>query len=138
MGERLQFESQENSNDCKNDSSKYFVGYSLKIFGDTKAFDSVENNTYRIGDAMIKLCWSLNSLKNSASIHLRVTIPTICSADRFIEEITKVVNVLLLGNKGKSGKDEVDIVTMNGKAGSLPAGPISELFKSYLDVILAL
>ena len=112
----------------------------LKVFGDTKAmivcFGSEEINIYRIGDAMTKLGWSLNSLQNPASIHLCVTMPVINSADRFIEDLTKVVNVLLLSNKENTGKDDSGSAAMYGKAGSLPAGPISELLESYIDITL--
>ena len=112
----------------------------IKVIGDTKAmivcFASDELNIYRVGDAMAKLGWSLNSLQNPSCIHLCVTIPVAEKADRFVYDLTQVVNELLQNDKNETAKGESGTAAMYGKVGSLPTGPVSELLKSYLDIML--
>mmetsp|Transcript_28439 Transcript_28439/g.44221 ORF Transcript_28439/g.44221 Transcript_28439/m.44221 type:complete len:653 (-) Transcript_28439:136-2094(-) len=111
----------------------------LRLLGEPKSmivcFGSDDFNIYRVGDAMAHKGWSLNSLQRPACIHLCVTIPVAKHADRFVQDLKEVVQKILAENGG-ANKKEGGTAAMYGKAGSLPAGPISELLKSYTDCML--
>lgn len=96
-------------------------------------FGSKEFNIYRVGDAMAKRGWSLNSLQRPSCIHLCVTLKTAEHADCFVDELRAVVDMIR-----KEGNDvkESGNAAMYGMAGSLPAGPVNELLKCYTDVLL--
>lgn len=111
----------------------------LRLFGEPKSmivcFGSDDFNIYRVGDAMSHKGWSLNSLQKPPCIHLCVTIPVAKHADRFLKDLKEVVQKVISENGGVD-KKEGGTAAMYGKAGSLPAGPISELLKSYTDCML--
>mmetsp|Transcript_41251 Transcript_41251/g.86595 ORF Transcript_41251/g.86595 Transcript_41251/m.86595 type:complete len:636 (+) Transcript_41251:50-1957(+) len=111
----------------------------LRLLGEPKSmvvcFGSDDFNIYRVGDAMAHKGWSLNSLQRPPCIHLCVTIPVAKHADKFVQDLNEVVQMVRAENGGAE-KKEGGTAAMYGKAGSLPAGPISELLKSYTDCML--
>merc|ERR1712232_273817 len=111
----------------------------LRLLGKPKSmivcFGSDDFNIYRVGDAMAHKGWSLNSLQRPACIHPCVTMPVAKHADRFVKDLKEVVQNVL-AEYGRANKKEGGTAAMYGKAGSLPAGTISELLKSYTDCML--
>ena len=96
-------------------------------------FGSTEFNIYRVGDAMSKRGWSLNTLQRPACLHLCVTLATIPHEDKFIDELKSVVDeVRKEGNDGNDGGN----AAIYGLAGSLPPGPVATLLKCYTDAVL--
>lgn len=93
-------------------------------------------NIYDVADAMKrKSKWNLNSLQNPACVHLCVTVKT--NGEEFVRDLNKVVEELIMrkedGEKSKSGGS----AAVYGMAGSLPAGPVNEILKCYMDVTLS-
>jgi len=99
-------------------------------------FGSKEFDIYRVGDAMSKRGWSLNTLQRPSCIHLCVTLQTVPHADKFVSELQSVVQEIKLeGNQGNEGKKEGN-AAVYGLAGSLPPGPVASLLKIYTDATL--
>ena len=91
-------------------------------------------NIYQVADGMKKRNWNLNSLQKPASIHLCVTVMT--NKEEFVNDLRQVVSELAvqgLNNKSEEG----GTAAIYGMAGSMPAGPVNEILKAYLDVTLA-
>ena len=97
-------------------------------------FGSSEFNIYRVGDAMTKRGWSLNTLQRPACLHLCVTLATIPHADAFIHELKSVVAEVR--KEGNDGGKESGNAAVYGLAGSLPPGPVATLLKCYTDAVL--
>ena len=96
-------------------------------------FGSTEFNIYRVGDAMSKRGWSLNTLQRPACLHLCVTLATIPHEDKFIDELKSVVDEVR--KEGNAGNEEGN-AAIYGLAGSLPPGPVATLLKCYTDAVL--
>jgi len=98
-------------------------------------FGSKDFDIYEVGDIMTKRGWSLNSLQRPACIHLCVTLKTVSFASEFVEELRECVEEVQ--KKGDGGGKKGGNAALYGMAGSLPAGPLDDLSKCYLDVILS-
>jgi sphinganine-1-phosphate aldolase len=109
----------------------------IKTIGGTQAMivciTSTDNgpNIYKIGDAMTKKGWSLNSLQNPASIHLCVTKCHIGKEKTFLKDLK---DSIALASKDQSTGGNAGIY---GMTSALPPGPVGELLKEYNDSVLA-
>mmetsp|Transcript_17876 Transcript_17876/g.23835 ORF Transcript_17876/g.23835 Transcript_17876/m.23835 type:complete len:108 (+) Transcript_17876:349-672(+) len=98
-------------------------------------FGSKDFDIYEVGDIMTKRGWSLNSLQRPACIHLCVTLKTVSFASEFVKELRECVEEVQ--KKGDGGGKKGGNAALYGMAGSLPAGPLDDMCKCYLDVILS-
>lgn len=97
-------------------------------------FGSKEFDIYRLGDAMGKRGWHLNTLQRPACIHLCVTLQlTVSKADEFVGSLASIVEEIR--SEGSSGSKEGN-AAIYGLAGSLPPGPVATLLKCYTDATL--
>lgn len=91
-------------------------------------------NIYQVAEHMNSRGWNLNSLQNPASIHLCVTLNTVGHNDRFVKDLTYVVDELL---RNPPNKMEGSSAAIYGATASMPPGPVNDLLKVYTDVTLS-
>jgi len=110
----------------------------LYVLGEPRAmvvcFGSTKFNIYRLGDAMTKKGWSLNSLQNPACIHICVTLKTVQFVDLFLHELKECMDIIIA--EGNTNIKLEGNAAIYGLAGSVPKGPVKELLKCYTDVVL--
>ena len=111
----------------------------LKILGEPiwiLAFASDSLNIYEVFDQMGKKHWNLNGLHKPACFHIALTLrhtqPGV--AERFIADLKESVAYVKANPGNKEG-----LAPVYGMAASLPfRGMVSDILKSYLDVIYKL
>lgn len=111
----------------------------LKLLGEPVwilAFGSDSLNAYEVMDQMSKKNWNLNGLHKPACFHIALTLrhtqPGV--AERFIKDLKESV-AFVKANPGNKG----GLAPVYGIAASLPfRGMVSDILKSYLDVIYKL
>eukprot|EP00544_Gedaniella_sp_CCMP2646_P012986 CAMPEP_0202500582 /NCGR_PEP_ID=MMETSP1361-20130828/33610_1 /ASSEMBLY_ACC=CAM_ASM_000849 /TAXON_ID=210615 /ORGANISM="Staurosira complex sp., Strain CCMP2646" /LENGTH=601 /DNA_ID=CAMNT_0049133083 /DNA_START=44 /DNA_END=1849 /DNA_ORIENTATION=+ len=96
-------------------------------------FDSINMDIYRVGSKMSKRGWELNSLQNPPCLHICVTMNTVPHVQDFVNDLKdSVAQVKLEGPAAKKSGS----AAIYGMAGALPAGPVDELMKSFIDEML--
>ena len=111
----------------------------LKLLGEPLwilAFASDSLNIYEVFDQMGKKHWNLNGLHKPACFHIALTLrhtqPGV--AERFIADLKESVAYVKANPGNKEG-----LAPVYGLAASLPfRGMVSDILKSYLDVIYKL
>ncbi|CEG43597.1 sphingosine-1-phosphate lyase [Plasmopara halstedii] len=109
----------------------------IHVLGDPKAmvvsFAGDEGvNALKVGDAMAKRGWSLNSLQHPTCVHLCVTVCHIGKANKFLSALKEAVNEVKQDpNPSPEGGSAI-----YGMASSLPAGPVDDLLRIYTDITL--
>jgi sphinganine-1-phosphate aldolase len=96
-------------------------------------FDSVAMDIYRVGSKMSSRGWDLNSLQNPPCLHICVTMNTIPYIQDFINDLGD--SVAEVRKEGPAAKKSGP-AAIYGMAGGLPAGPVDELMKSFIDELL--
>ena len=111
----------------------------LRIVGDTEAmivcFDSPEVNIIKVADRMAKREWALNSLKDPLCVHICVTLRHVGKQDEFLQDLRECVEEEREDGDGVG--EEGSFAQIYGVTESLPGGPVSELMKTYQDVLLS-
>lgn len=99
------------------------------------ALSSTICNIYSIGDGMSKKGWHLNQLQHPNAIHLCLTRlhngPGI--SDKFIDDLVDVVGNITSNGDTASNAGKASVY---GMTQSLPDGPVDELLKMYIDMVL--
>ncbi|TDH65715.1 hypothetical protein CCR75_001366 [Bremia lactucae] len=89
-------------------------------------------NALRVGNAMAKRGWSLNSLQHPTSVHLCVTVCHIGKSQKFVSALEEAVNEVKQDpNASLEGGSAI-----YGMASSLPAGPVDDILRIYTDISL--
>jgi len=96
-------------------------------------FASEEIDIYRVDDAMSRRGWELNSLQYPACVHICVTLAFVAVVDTFLKDLREAVAEVR--KEGPGGK-KTGIAAIYGKAGSLPAGPVNEILRCFVDLAL--
>lgn len=109
----------------------------IHVLGDPKAMvvsfaGDKGINALKVGDAMTKRGWSLNSLQHPTCVHMCVTVCHIGKATKFLGELEEAVNEV----KKDKNPSAVDGNSIYGMAPSLPAGPVDDLLRIYTDITL--
>jgi sphinganine-1-phosphate aldolase len=108
------------------------------------AFASTNNaiDTYDIADMMSARGWHLNTLQSPPAIHCAFTLPTAAAVDKFINNLTEVVEeeIVKAEERKRQGKSYTrnrgDAATLYGVAGSIPDKSIvSRLAEGFLDTL---
>ena len=113
---------------------------SLEVMGHTDAmivcFHSVDPsvNVYTVCDMMAKKGWSLNSLQNPPGCHITITVRHVGRENAFLKDLHAVVEDIKHNPSGHLSGN----AAIYGMASSLPSGPVTELLKTYNDVVYKL
>lgn len=96
-------------------------------------FTSEEMDIYRVSDAMSHRGWELNALQSPACLHVCVTLSFVTAVDTFLKELREAVAEV---RKEGAGAKKSGDAAIYGMAGSLPAGPVNEMFRCFIDLAL--
>jgi len=99
-------------------------------------------NIYEVAEAMKEKGWNLNSLQNPPCVHICVTLQTVRHKDKFVTDLRDAVKGCTTAGTGGGGggtkkADGGGSAAIYGMAGSMPAGPVNELLKAYMDITMS-
>ncbi len=107
----------------------------LKIMGNPKAmlvaFTGVGLNIYDVHDKMKSLGWHLNSIQSPPGMNICVTAKHVGMQKELIKDLKRCVQEVKAAPGGQLG----GTAKIYGTAAALPAGPVNEIAKTYMDVV---